>query len=834
MSLQVNYDDVFDQLQGYGLLVDGFLITGTTKPVRVKTEDDSREKRGWYWLNEVMIDGAVYIVGAYGIYHGADSGKQAVKINREGKPITIDPALREAMKARQAENLKRMKAMRAEEAERSAREAGRVWHAYTTAGQSEYLTRKNVGAHGVRFDPNGHGTMLVPMLDVRGKVHGLQIIRGKNRGKKLEKQYFPAGLAKQGHFHLIGGMPTWIVLVAEGYATAASLFEATGLPVAVAFDAGNLVHVAAELHKHYKRAKILVCADDDYATAGNPGIAAAQTAAVSVSGAWVMPLLSDEKQQAARARINECDPLPGSMGLSGPEQNAAKKRVASLLAEIGIGKDTDFNDLQAIEGVHAVRGQIEARLLDLKWSAPERNVAGLHTEGGGESVAMAPRLTIDEAAARFWGTYGLGGKALFDESERRLVHKDDVLNLLPSHGWDELKKHPGWRVARDHEIGFDPTERDGSVKCNMFGGWPTTPREGSCQMLLELLFYLCSKDSNAREIYHWILCWLAYPLQHRGAKMHSAILIHGPQGTGKSRFFEAVADIYGTYGRVLGQDALEDKFNADWAEKKLFIVGDEVMAKVEMYHVKNRLKGFITGSTIRVNPKNVAAHTEKNQMNIVFLSNERQPMILENDDRRHLVIWTPPKPDEDFFTQVNEEIDNGGIAALHHYLLNLDLGDFKPWTKPPMTEAKQDLIDLGLSSEERFLREWQQLQVEGRDGDPVPFCPCLGSSLYRVYEEWCKRQGEFRPRPANHFMNFFAKQGGWAAGKSDATWVSLIDKTVKNRKMVVPGEAVMLDAIKRAPPSSGQHRLARELCGSKAEWLTTCFFAFEAATGVQQ
>jgi putative DNA primase/helicase len=794
MSLQANYDDVFDQLQSYGLLVDGFLSTGTTKPVRVKTEDDSREKRGWYWLNEVMIDGGTYIVGAYGIYHGADSGKQTIKINREGKPVTIDPALREAMKARQAENIKRMKAMRAEEAERAAREAGRVWHAYVAEGRSDYLTRKNVGAHGVRFDPNGHGTMLVPMLDVRGKVHGLQIIRGKNRGKKLEKQYFPAGLAKQGHFHLIGGMPTWIVLVAEGYATAASLFEATGLPVAVAFDAGNLVHVAGELHKHYKRAKILVCADDDYLTAGNPGVTSASTAALAVGGAFVAPVFAADR---------------------------AGQKI------------TDFNDLHAIEGVHAVRGQIEARLLDLKWSAPERNVAGFVTEGGGESVAMAPRLTIDEAAARFWGTYGLGGKALFDEAERRLVHKDDVLNLLPPHGWDELKKHPGWRVARDHEIGFDPTEKDGSVKCNMFGGWPTTPREGSCQMLLDMLFYLCSKDGKARDIYHWILCWLAYPLQHPGAKMHSAILIHGPQGTGKSRFFEAVADIYGTYGRVLGQDALEDKFNADWAEKKLFIVGDEVMAKVEMYHVKNRLKGFITGNTIRVNPKNVAAHTEKNQMNIVFLSNERQPMILENDDRRHLVIWTPPKPAEEFFAQVNEEIDNGGIAALHHYLLNLDLGDFKPWTKPPMTEAKQDLIDLGLSSEERFLREWQQLQVEVRDGDIVPFCPCLGSSLYRVYEDWCKRQGEFRPRPANHFINFFAKQGGWTAGKSETTWDNRNDKTPKNRKMVIPSSTAILEADKREPAGGEQARLAKENFKSKAEWLTECFFAFEKVVSAQ-
>ena len=68
--------------------------------------------------------------------------------------------------------------------------------------------------------------------------------------RKLEKEFWPAGLAKKGHFHLIG-MPTSIVLVAEGYATGATLHEATGLPVAIAFDAGNLRHVAAALRERY-------------------------------------------------------------------------------------------------------------------------------------------------------------------------------------------------------------------------------------------------------------------------------------------------------------------------------------------------------------------------------------------------------------------------------------------------------------------------------------------------------------------------------------------------------------------------------------------------------
>ena len=70
------------------------------------------------------------------------------------------------------------------------------------------------------------------------------------------KEFWPPGLAKVGHFHLLGA-PQWIVLVAEGYATAASLHMATGFPVAVAFDAGNLVHVAKALRARYRGVRIV-------------------------------------------------------------------------------------------------------------------------------------------------------------------------------------------------------------------------------------------------------------------------------------------------------------------------------------------------------------------------------------------------------------------------------------------------------------------------------------------------------------------------------------------------------------------------------------------------
>jgi hypothetical protein len=169
--------------------------------------------------------------------------------------------------------------------------------------------------------------------------------------------------------------------------------------------------------------------------------------------------------------------------------------------------------------------------------------------------------------------------------------------------------------------------------------------------------------------------------------MRTALVFHGPQGTGKNLFFEAVMAIYGEYGRIVDQAAIEDKFN-DWASRKLLMIADEVVARQELYHVKNKLKSFVTGEWIRINPKNVAAHTERNCMNLVFLSNERQPLVLEGDDRRHCVIWVPPKPEEEFFSAVNEEIDNGGVEALHHYLLTLDIGAWRIAKNNPKVKSR--------------------------------------------------------------------------------------------------------------------------------------------------
>lgn len=700
-----NYEDVLGQLRAAGLQVDHLEI-GRLR--RCKVEGD-RERRGWYQLHELRLpSGDDLIVGSYGVWRGTENN--AIKIEVKKSEMTREQ--QESLRARLAEDRRKAELARKADAERAAQAAADAWRKCKPDGDCEYLHRKGVQGHGVRYTPQG--VLVIPVLDVAGKIHGLQLIRPKALAKakrKPEKEFWPVGMAKKGHFHLIG-MPADLVLVAEGYATGASLYEATGLPVAIAFDAGNLAHVAAALRKRYKLARILVCSDDDAFSEGNPGVTAASAAAMQVGGAFVVPVFADE-----------------------PARRLAFESKGQ--------KITDFNDLHIAEGLHVVREQVQARLTALGWTAKSGAQRSSEPKGGGkpEAQPLRPIETLDELLERFSLVYGQGG-TVFDHQEHCLVALSDMRDACVSRelhrAWAE---HPDKHLVRVSEVGFDPACNDPNVHCNLWAGWPTTPKAGRCECLVDLLRYMCAAEDNSEELFRWVLRWLAYPIQHPGAKMKTTLVIHGPQGTGKNMFFEAIMGIYGRYGRVIDQSAIEDKFN-DWASRKLFLIADEVVARSDLYHVKNKLKAFITGDWIRINPKNMAAYDERNHVNMVFLSNEPIPVVLEDDDRRHAVIWTPEKLSADFYSQVKAEIDKGGVQALHDYLLHVDLGDFGEATLPPMTEAKRELIGLGMDSPSRFVLAFERGDVDGFPSkEQRLLLPCLSQDFFELYCEWCRRQG---------------------------------------------------------------------------------------------
>jgi hypothetical protein len=108
-------------------------------------------------------------------------------------------------------------------------------------------------------------------------------------GGKMQGSFFPIGKLRD----------TDTIFIAEGYATASTIYENTGVPTVVAYNAGNLKSVALEIRSLYPEARIILCADDDYQTEGNPGIVKAREAAAAVNGTVFVPEFGDNRPKGA-------------------------------------------------------------------------------------------------------------------------------------------------------------------------------------------------------------------------------------------------------------------------------------------------------------------------------------------------------------------------------------------------------------------------------------------------------------------------------------------------------------------------------------------------------
>lgn len=138
-----------------------------------------------------------------------------------------------------------------------------------------YLARKGIKPHGIRQLVQ---SLVIPLRDSAGLLWSLQFIDGD--GSKR----FLSGGRTAGCYWSVGPAPTDTLLIAEGAATACTLHEATGLPVAAAMNAGNMKAVALALREKFPKIRLLLCADADPV-----GREKAQAAADAVGGTMIEP-----------------------------------------------------------------------------------------------------------------------------------------------------------------------------------------------------------------------------------------------------------------------------------------------------------------------------------------------------------------------------------------------------------------------------------------------------------------------------------------------------------------------------------------------------------------
>lgn len=246
-----------------------------------------------------------------------------------------------------------------------------------------YLKRKGVKAHGIRLRAKGN-ELVLPLRDVTGKIWTIQRIT-EGGGK-----YLWTGAKKKGTFFLFDGAVNGIILLCEGYATGATLFEATGYTVAACIDSGNIKEVARALKQDQELpdVKIVICADNDAftmkpdkVTPWNVGIEAAQKAAAEIGGAFVV--------------------WPSFQALAEGFYKA--------------NKPTDFNDLQNCISLDEVKKQIMAVVdgipakQDEAAPAAETLVSDQHSGGGDYSP---PDIYEDEPQHQLRGDFDMNFKVL--------------------------------------------------------------------------------------------------------------------------------------------------------------------------------------------------------------------------------------------------------------------------------------------------------------------------------------------------------------------------------------------------------------------------------------
>lgn len=275
------------------------------------------------------------------LYHLAKRGGFDPRAHR-AKPI--NPAERERQLAERAAREAAELTALAEKQQEAAALAESIWsEAKPALADHPYLVRKRIPAGDLRIYRGNlrigtaacDGALIIPARDADGKLWTLEFILEDG-----QKRYLPNG-RKSGCLSMIGGAVSSTLLIGEGYATCATLAAATSHPVAVAFDAGNLMAVATALHGRYPDARIVVCADDDHTTKGNPGVTKARATASAVGGAVVVP----------------------DFGAARPASS------------------TDFNDLSAHRGPDAVAAAVRAALA----------VGGSSVADNGKAATSAPK-----------------------------------------------------------------------------------------------------------------------------------------------------------------------------------------------------------------------------------------------------------------------------------------------------------------------------------------------------------------------------------------------------------------------------------------------------------
>ena len=245
-------------------------------------------------------------------------------------------------------------------------------------------------------------------------------------GVPTKGAFFGMGIDSE-YFRMI---PTLPIIIAEGYATAATIHEATTyLPTVAAMYSGNILHVARALKEKYPGVKILIAADNDrFSKSGiNTGIEAAKKAVKELSLAgYFYPDFSDDEDGS------DWNDFMLFHGMQFTSVVLHEKIEQALMPDKVKALSQQIREINA----EVLKRKVFA---PVKWAVPGFLPTGLTILGGGPKVGKSV-VALHVATAVAIGGCAFGkidvekGEVLYlalEDNERRLQDRLSASNLIP-------------------------------------------------------------------------------------------------------------------------------------------------------------------------------------------------------------------------------------------------------------------------------------------------------------------------------------------------------------------------------------------------------------------
>ena len=182
-----------------------------------------------------------------------------------------------------------------------------------------YLIKKGFSEN-FYLKQDSKGSLLIPLKDENGKIWSVQRIFpngdkiiGIIKTKEEKEQGIEYSARKSGCFHIIGAKSLEYCkefIIAEGFATAATIYKALEKPVIMGVDAGNLLKIVEALKDKFQNIPITIIADNDRKRElqgfSNVGVETAKQIQQKFSNIKIIiPKISDQEAEQGMSDFND-------------------------------------------------------------------------------------------------------------------------------------------------------------------------------------------------------------------------------------------------------------------------------------------------------------------------------------------------------------------------------------------------------------------------------------------------------------------------------------------------------------------------------------------------